>query len=224
MQEVFGKLLEVNPIVWAIIGVIVVLSIISLAAMANKDRTSSSALTTKKLVYGGMCVALAFILSYIRLYKMPQGGSITLASMFPIILYAMVFGTIPGIIAGIAFGFLQLIQEPSIVHWAQLFLDYPLAYGFLGLAGLAPSSLKNIQVRTCIAVSIAILGRGLMHFLSGAIFFGEYAPEGQSAVIYSLSYNASYIVPELIITLILSVILVSTPIYMTLKKNADKSL
>jgi thiamine transporter len=222
MEAIFGKLLEVSPIVWCIIAVILVLSVIGLVVTAKKGSKASSRLTTKKLVYGGMCIAIAFILSYIRLYKMPQGGSITLASMFPVILYAMVFGPIPGIIAGVAYGFLQLIQDAWVLNWAQLFLDYPIAYGFLGLAGIVPGFVKNMNVRVCIAVSIAILGRGLMHFLSGVIFFADSAPEGQSAVLYSLAYNGSYIVPELIITLILSIVLVATPVYSTLKKNASR--
>ncbi|MDF2596263.1 MAG: thiT, partial [Clostridia bacterium] len=121
MEAIFGKLLEVSPIVWCIIAVILVLSVIGLVVTAKKGSKASSRLTTKKLVYGGMCIAIAFILSYIRLYKMPQGGSITLASMFPVILYAMVFGPIPGIIAGVAYGFLQLIQDAWVLNWAQLF-------------------------------------------------------------------------------------------------------
>ncbi|WP_069999975.1 energy-coupled thiamine transporter ThiT [Cellulosilyticum sp. I15G10I2] len=220
MQGIFGKLLEVSPIVWAIIGIIVILSIIGLIITSKKDQKSPSVLTTKKLVYGGMCIAIAFILSYIRLYKMPQGGSITLASMFPIILYSMVFGPIAGIITGVAYGLLQLIQDAWVLNWAQLFLDYPLAFGFLGIAGLAPNFLTNLKIRTYFAVSIAVLGRGLMHFLSGAVFFADYAPEGQSPILYSLAYNASYIIPELIITLILSTVLITTPIYMTLKKHS----
>ncbi len=222
MQQIFGELLEVNHLVWVIIAIIIVLSIIGFILSSGKDQDSPSVLTTKKLVYGGMCISIAFILSYIRLYKMPQGGSITLASMFPVILYSMVFGPIAGIITGVAYGFLQLIQDAWVLNWAQLFLDYPLAFGFLGLSGLAPNFLKNLKVRTCLAVSIALFGRGLMHFLSGAIFFADYAPEGQSPIMYSLVYNASYIIPELIITLILSVLLISTPIYMTLKKHAVK--
>ena len=222
MENVFGKLLEVNTIGWILLGVIIISSVIGFILEKRRDSKTSSVLTTKKLVYGGMCVALAFILSYIRLYKMPQGGSITLVSMFPIILYAMVFGPVAGIIAGVANGFLQLIQDPWLVNWAQAFLDYPLAFGFLGLAGLAPRFIKNTQVRTVMAVSIAVLGRGLMHFLSGFIFFAEYAPEGQSPIAYSLIYNSSYIIPELIITLILSLILVATPIYATLKQSSFK--
>ncbi len=223
MENIFGKLLEISPVVWAIIAILLILSVAGFILVGKKENTTTAVLTTKKIVYGGMCIALAFILSYIRIFKMPQGGSITLVSMFPIILYAMVFGPIAGIAAGVGYGLLQVIQDNFVVHWAQLFLDYPLAFGLLGLAGLAPKFLKNIQIRTIMAVSIAILARGCMHFLSGFIFFAEYAPEGQSPVIYSLIYNSSYIIPELIFTLFLSVILVSTPIYSVLKRNAEKS-
>ncbi|PHV70577.1 energy-coupled thiamine transporter ThiT [Sporanaerobium hydrogeniformans] len=219
MSHIFTKLLEISPLVWTILGVIVLFSLLGLVWTSKKEAKQSSTLTTKKVVYGGMCIALSFILSYIRLYKMPQGGSITLASMFPIILYSMVFGPIAGIVTGVAYGFLQLIQDAWVLNWAQLLFDYPLAFGFLGLAGMAPSAIKAKELRTVLAVSIALLGRGLMHFLSGIIFFADSAPEGTSAVLYSLGYNASYIIPELIITLILSVILISTPIYGAMKKS-----
>lgn len=220
MSNIFAKLTEVSPTVWGIIAIILVFSLIGLALVSRKKEQTHSTLMTKKLVYGGMCIALSFVLSYIRLYKMPQGGSITLASMFPMVLYAMVFGPIAGIVAGVAYGVLQLIQDAFILNWAQLLFDYPLAYGCLGLAGIAPSFIKNIKLRTSFAVTIALLGRGLMHFLSGIIFFADSAPEGMSPIIYSLGYNASYIIPELIITLILSITLITTPIYSTFKKSA----
>lgn len=219
MLHFFEKLTEVKPIIWGLIILFMLFVIVSRFISSHRSNTNSH-LTTKKIVYGGMCVALSFILSYIRIYNMPQGGSITLASMFPIILYAMIFGTTPGIIAGIAYGFLQLIQEPSVVHWAQLLLDYPLAYGVLGFAGITPKFISNLKLRTTLAISIAIFGRGLMHFLSGVIFYAEWTPEGMSTFTYSLIYNASYIIPELIITVILALIVITTPIYSTLKRNA----
>lgn len=219
MLHIFEKFTEVKPIVWGIVAVLLLVGFIGTLVLSGQ-KSNNSRLTTKKIVYGGMCVALSFILSYIRLYKMPQGGSITLASMFPIILYAMIFGPIAGIIAGIAFGFLQLIQDPSIIHWAQILLDYPLAYGALGLAGIAPKCFSNLKLRTTFAITIAIISRGIMHLISGVIFFAEWTPEGMSTLTYSLAYNASYIIPELIITTILALIIVTTPIYSTLKKSA----
>ncbi len=220
MSNIFAKLFEISPLVWTVLAILCLLSLLGIAFLSKRESHLSSTLTLKKMVYGGMCIALSFILSYIRLYKMPQGGSITLASMFPIILYSMVFGPIAGIIAGVAYGFLQLIQDAWVINWAQLLFDYPFAFGFLGLAGITPQAIRNIQVRTVIAVSIALLGRGLMHFLSGIIFFADSIPEGTNAIIYSLAYNASYIIPELIITCVLSVLLISTPIYGIMKKSA----
>ena len=223
MSEVFSKLLDVEPRSWITIAVILLLSIIGLIFLSKNTKSSSSTLRTKKVVYGGICISISFVLSYIRILHLPQGGSITLASMFPLVLYSMIFGPISGIVAGIAYGFLQLIQDMWVVNIAQLLLDYPLAFGCLGLAGLAPAAIKNIYARTTIALVIAFFGRGFMHIISGTLFFGEYAPEGVSPFIYSLGYNGTVILGELIITLILACILVSTPVYSTFKKMAMPS-
>lgn len=154
---------------------------------------------------------------------MPQGGSITPASMLPLVLYSMIFGPVSGIIAGIAYGFLQLIQDPELLHPVQLLLDYPLAFGCIGLAGLAPESIKNIYVRTGLAISFGFIGRCIMHVISGVVFFAEYAPEGMNPIIYSIGYNGSFLLVELIITLVLAFAISSTPIYSTMKKKAALS-
>lgn len=223
MSEVFGKLLEVEPRAWITIAIVILLSIIGLLYLSKTAKPSSSTLRTKKIVYGGICISISFVLSYIRILHLPQGGSITLASMFPLVLYSMVFGPISGIVAGIAYGFLQLIQDMWVVNIAQLLLDYPLAFGCIGLAGLAPSAIKNNYIRTFIALLIAFFGRGFMHVTSGALFFGEYAPQGVSPLIYSLGYNGTVVLGEFIITLILSFILISTPVYSTFKKISTPS-
>ena len=156
LSDILAKLGEISPLVWLIIAVLLgsIVGLIILKSRSNHIPVSSK-LRTKQLVYGGMCIAISFVLSYIRLYKMPYGGSITLASMFPIILYSMIFGPVAGIIAGIAYGFLQLIQDAWVLNWAQLLFDYPLAFACLGLAGIAPKAIKNIQVRVCIAIPFA---------------------------------------------------------------------
>ena len=223
MSEIFGKLFEVEPRAWITIAIVVLLSIAGLFYLSKTAKPSPSTLRTKKIVYGGICISISFVLSYIRILHLPQGGSITLASMFPLVLYSMIFGPVAGIIAGIAHGFLQLIQDMWVVNIAQLLLDYPLAFGCIGLAGLAPNAIKNVYARTCIALVIAFFGRGFMHVASGALFFGEYAPEGVSPLMYSLGYNGTVILGELIITLILSFILVSTPVYSTFKKMCTPS-
>lgn len=222
MSEIFSKLLDVEPRAWITLAVILVLSIIGLILLSTKEKTSST-VQTKKLVYGGICISISFILSYIRIFHLPQGGSITLASMFPLVLYSMIFGPVAGIVAGIAYGFLQLIQDMWVVNIAQLLLDYPLAFGCLGLAGIVPKAIKNLHIRTAFSVTLALLGRGFMHVVSGTLFFASSAPEGMHPLLYSLGYNGTIILGELVITLILAMILVSTPIYSTLKKGAIPS-
>ena len=82
-----------------------------------------------------ICMALSFVLSYIRLFKMPQGGPVTPASLLPILAFAYYHGSVPGLVVGIAYGFLQMIQDPWIVGAAQAMLDYPLAFGCIVFAG-----------------------------------------------------------------------------------------
>ena len=154
----------------------------------------------RALTYGALCMAMSFVLSYIKLWSMPLGGSVTLASMLPLLWYSNRFGVKNGLIAGAAYGLLQLIQKPEIYHWVQVLLDYPLAFAMLGLAG----SVKNLQLGSVIGVA----GRWVCHILSGAIFFAEWVPEGWSnAWIYSAAYNGGYLLAELIICLVLSFVL-----------------
>ncbi len=154
---------------------------------------------TKILTYSAVCIALAAILSNIKLFTMPQGGTVTACSMLFLALIGYWFGTSVGIVAGVAYGLLQLIFDVHIVHPAQLILDYPLAFGLIGLSGL----FRNNKNGLLIGYLIGVFGRFLCSFSSGFIFFSEYAPQGQSAIIYSAIYNLSYIAPEVIITLLL---------------------
>ncbi|MHC1749257.1 MAG: energy-coupled thiamine transporter ThiT [Cellulosilyticaceae bacterium] len=220
MKEVFSKFTEVRFPVWIVVGLLFVVCITSIIFLRKKKSTTSNMVNTKKIVYGGLCIALAFVLSYIRLWHMPQGGSITLASMLPLVLFAFIFGPMAGIVAGISYGFLQLFQDISVVHWAQLLLDYPLAFAMLGLAGIVPKKVPSLQIRFGLGIFIGMLGRTIMHTLSGAIFFAEYA-NGLNPWVYSLGYNISYMSVEFIITLILGLTIASTPIYKTFKNSVQ---
>lgn len=218
MSQIFQKLLDVKPEVWAVVILIVLVSIVGGIILSRKKESLSASTEshTRKIVYGGMCIALAFILSYIRLFRMPQGGSITPGSMLPIILYAIVFGPTAGIVAGIAYGFLQFFQDGGIIHWAQLFLDYPLAFGFLGVAGMVPRQL-GIRTRIVIGTLLAVVGRGFMHVLSGAIFFAEYA-EGSNPWIYSMIYNGTFLSVEAVLAIVIAVMLSYTQVYESIKQ------
>lgn len=157
----------------------------------------------RMLTEGGMMIALATILSYLKIYKAPMGGSVTAGSMIPIIIFAIRWGIVPGLAVGSAYGVLQFILEPYFYHPIQFLLDYPLAFGLLGLAGIAyymkdKDSVKG-YINIFLAIFIAISGRMICHILSGVVFFAEYAGD-KNPWLYSIQYNAFYLIPELIIS------------------------
>lgn len=158
--------------------------------------------TPKIMAEISISAALALVFSFIKVTPVSQGGSISLC-MVPIFILALRRGPLLGIIGGVLLGFLQLLSSPFVVHPIQLLLDYPLAYGAIGLAGFLPRS-------PYFAVILGGLARLVAHFLSGAIFFASYAPKGMNVFLYSLAYNASYMVPEIIISCLL--------VYLLLKK------
>jgi len=148
-------------------------------------------------------VALAGVLEYVSGFlplQMPEGGRVTLAAMVPIFFVSARRGPRIGILAGIAFGLVVLVEEPFIYHPVQVLLDYPLAFGALGLAGFFRDS-------PVIGVAVGIGGRFLCHFTSGLVFFATYAPAGMNPALYSAIYNAWYLVPELIISSLFMLIL-----------------
>ena len=169
---------------------------------------------------GGMAIALSSVLSLIKLFEMPQGGSVTAASMLPVLFVALALGPAWGLGIGAVYGLLQFVLQPYSAHWASIILDYPLAFGLLGLAGLFARPLqermaeRNLLRRLSAirwpqiiaAVVVGMLGRTLAHVLSGVVFYASYAEEaGQNPWIYSLVYNLSYMIPEAIITIIVLV-------------------
>ncbi|WDC83470.1 energy-coupled thiamine transporter ThiT [Caloramator sp. mosi_1] len=192
----FEGLLKIKPYVWAILGVLLIISIVSIYLNKSKE---DKKFDTRKITTASLCIALSFVLSYITIFKLPQGGSITLGSMIPIFIFAYIYGVKDGIIVGAVYGILQFIQEPYIVHWAQVLIDYPLAFGALGLAGLLR---KNMPV----GMLIGGVGRLFFHVISGVIFFGSYAPEGQNVLVYSLVYNSTYLLPDLILCVVVGFI------------------
>lgn len=153
-------------------------------------------LTTKMLTHIGLLLALTVILNMIRIYHMPQGGSVTLGGMVPLLLIAYCYGPAVGFLAGFIYGLINLLQDPFILHPVQVLFDYPLPYMAIGLAGF-------FRKRFLLGAVVGIAGRFVCHFISGAVFFGSYAPEGVSPYWYSFLFNASYLVPDLIICLLI---------------------
>ena len=147
---------------------------------------------SRALAYAGICVAMSYALSYIKLWDMPAGGSVTLVSLFPVMLYAYIFGAKKGVFVGFVYGTLQALQDPWIIHPAQFLLDYPIAFSAVGLAGLF-RTLRPLQKAPQLQFTLGAIVAGVMRFachtLSGALAFEAYA-EGQNVWAYSLAYNS----------------------------------
>lgn len=173
-------------------------------------------LRVRALCEGAILLALAQILSYVKLYELPQGGSFTPA-MFPILLFAVRWGLGKGLLAGFAFGVLQLLFDNAYaVGWQSMLLDYLLAFTPLGLAGLFRGKDWGIFPGTVLGCA----GRFVVHFISGVTIYRIVAPTEvpgigtfDNAYLYSLVYNAAYILPSTIVALVLAAAL-----YVPMKK------
>ena len=148
---------------------------------------------TRVLAEVSVLVALSLVLNFIKVYQLPQGGSITLASMVPVLLISFRRGPKVGVFSGVVFGMAQMLLDGWFYSPVGMILDYPLAFGALGLAGI-------FRKTPLIGVVVSLATRFLSHFISGVVFFGMYAPEGMSPLIYSAVYNGSYMLPEMVIS------------------------
>ena len=128
----FAEFAEISLTTWAILAGLVILGVVLYVMTRDRRRWS-----TRMIANAALCIALGFILSYIKLYEMPQGGSVTLASMLPVFMFAYAYGVGPGMAVGFAYGLLQFVQGGWFVHPMQFLLDYPLCFAMLGLAGIA---------------------------------------------------------------------------------------
>jgi thiamine transporter len=162
-------------------------------------------LPLRAIVEAGVLIALAAVLSTIKIYRMPQGGSITAGSMIPILLIGLRWGAGLGLPAGIAYGIVRFMLSAWFVHPVQWVLDYPLAFGALGLSGF-------FRRHPLLGVAVGIGGRFLAHLVAGVVFYASAAPAGQSPWVYSAIYQASYLVPELAVSLFVAYLLSKTPV------------
>lgn len=160
---------------------------------------------TRMLVEASMMLALAIILGeFVVLFKMPMGGSVTLGGMVPLFLFAFRWGGKKGLLVGAVYGILDMMIGFYAAHPISLILDYPLAFAMIGLAGF----FKKSTVGYIGGILTGIAVRFICHVISGVVFFASYAPEGQSPLLYSILYNGTFLLPELIITVVLTLLLV----------------
>lgn len=157
----------------------------------------------KQLVFSAMAIALAYVCSFIKLFEMPMGGSVTLLSMLFICLVGYWYGLGAGLMTAIAYGCLQLMTDPYIISIPQLLTDYILAFGALGLSGLWARKKHGL----ILGYLTGVAGRLLFCFLSGVIFFSTYAADySMAASVYSLVYNGAYLGAEALLTVVVAVL------------------
>ncbi len=210
-EKMFKKIGEIEPRTWIALAALVALAVLLL--LVGK-RAKWSATT---LAFAALSIALSFLLSNIRLYRMPQGGSITPASMLPLLLFSYAFGTVPGLLTGLTYGLLQYLQTPGMLPIApfyavcQIALDYLLAFAMVGAAGLFGSWTHkggNERVALGCGITLAMVLRFVCTVASGVLFFAEYAEgSGQSPLVYSTLYNGAYMLPETVICVALGMLI-----------------
>lgn len=199
-----------------------VILVIVIAALAFFSDRNSKPFDARSLSFAAVCVALSFALSYIRFFKMPMGGSITFASMLPVMLYSYMFGTRKGVLAGLIYGVLQAVQDPWILHPAQFLLDYGVAFAAVGVTGCI-KGFKLFEGKPRLQFTLGGITGGVLrfisHFFSGAFAFGSFGPGyaeeyGMPALnnpyVYSLVYQTMYVIPDLLIVIIIGLILFSS--------------
>ena len=164
----------------------------------------------RALTEGAILIALAEILSFLPLYKLPWGGAIDLA-MLPIVLYGFRWGFGPAMLISVAHAVLQTLFEGGIaIGWQSIVGDFLVAYSVLGLAGLFRGKFIPATIIACVA-------RFLVHYVVGATIWAEYMPEEffgmtmTSPWLYSALYNGAYMLPCMALVLVAGQLLLKTP-------------
>lgn len=184
------------------------------------------------LTQSAIFIALATVLSFLPVYEMPMGGSVTLASMLPILFIGLKFGYKWGLASSGIYAFIQLMQaliKGNVFIYCTTFgtvlicvlFDYIVPFGILGLSAFAkPTEGKRLSIiKASITFGVLVAIRFICHYITGVAIWGQWAPDGMGKYLYSLIYNGQYMLPELIITLVISVLLMSSS---QIEKNLTK--
>ena len=166
------------------------------------------------LVECALMVAIGTVLMMVKIFELPNGGSVTLVSMLPFIIVSFRHGTKWGMLTGLACALLQMLTgfypPPAgtvVAYVGMILLDYIIAFTMLGTANIFAKPFKNRMIGVGVGTAAVCIIRFLCSFLSGFLIWGSIVTDGVGAVIYSLTYNASYMVPETILTAVVAVVL-----------------
>ena len=203
LTSMFGDLTELPWWGWLVVAALLISGVAAFRLVRGNQKT---VWTARMLAVGAMCIALSSVLSNIKLFSMPAGGSVTAASMLPIMLFAFVYGPVPGLMVGLVHGVLQFLMGGYFLNVWQMLLEYPIAFAVLGLAGLT-WRMKNQRLGLCLGVVIGCLCRWACSTLAGVVFWGDFTNGAWAAIWYSITYNAAYMVWECIICVALGVLM-----------------
>lgn len=208
----------------SIIALAVLLVAVAVICIANRK------MNTRSIVYAAICIAASFALSFIKIAPVQYGGSITLASFVPLLIYAYAFGPVRGLIAGLIYGVLQFVQEPYILTPMTFVLDYLLAFATIALMGFAKHFTKSTLANALIGTGLVYLARFVMHLCSGIIYFNLDQVWAElpmtNSFVYSFIYQCVYLPADCAIAMVTLGLLVSQKAFdrligmMKVRKNA----
>lgn len=161
---------------------------------------------TRMLVEGGIVIALSKILSFITLFKLPLGGSVTLVSRLPLIIFAIRWGVPKGLVVGAIYGVVDMLIGGYIIHPMQAILDYVLSYGAMGLAGISFGAKKDFKSYVP-SIIISYIVSGLFNVISGYVFFNDMTTATKAGfstfLTYDFAYNYSFLTADMVILLVI---------------------
>lgn len=180
------------------------------------SKTNSS--IAQRLVVSAMLIAIATVLSILKIVDLPYGGSVTLASMFPLVLIAYRYGTAWGLLSGLVYGAIQMALGADNFSYVTgalsvvmvILFDYIVAFGLIGLAGLARNKKNSQPFALVLGVIMASVFRYLCHVVSGATAWAGLSVPTAAALSFSLVYNATYMVPEMLVLIVVAYYLGTT--------------
>lgn len=187
---------------------------------------------TRRLAETAIMIALSTILAQFAVFKLPYGGSVTFFSQLPMVVISYRYGMKWGAFSGLTMAVIQMLFGLENFSWVSgivpylilIFADYIIAFGVLGFGGMFKNKINNQALALTLGSIFVSLVRYACHFVSGVTIWGGYAPEGTPVWQYSVTYNGSYMIPELIITavgafIVASIFDLSSPEIKVLRKN-----
>ena len=209
----------------ALIALVAVLILVTalVKVKGKSDSPKKSIFSTRQLVFAGLSLALAYALSYVKLFPMPFGGSVTLCSMLFVAIVGYFYGPKIGLIAAFSYSILQFLQDGTtyILTPLQAALDYFLAFTMLGVSGFFTKK-KNGLI---LGFIIGAIARATVHTVGGYIYWMDYMPENFPAslrAIYPICYNFAYLIPEAILTVIVIILPPVKKAIGSVRRLADK--